>query len=615
MNSGLGPEGAVREGRVDWLDLIFRRSSEAVVIGTATGIILNANAAAERLFGYGPGEMTGLVRADTTDDPKRLADAVAQGERTGAFGGELWLVQKDGTRFEGEVFTVRFDTEEGERIWMMIHNVSARRESELQFRALSEATFEAVIVHDAGRILLANASAHKMYRVEDVRGRSMFDYVAPESLDVVRQMSTTGDSRPYEAVGMREDGSTFAVEARGRSIQYRGRTMRIVTIRDVSERKRLEADLAARDRLATIGRLAAGVAHEVNNPLTFAMLNLEGVTRALASGTVSEEQLPRLLEMLGHVQTGLERVSRVVQDMRTFSRVDAGLSASVSLRRVIEYAASVAEPEARTRATLHVDVPDALYVRGDEARLGQVFVNLLVNAAQSIPEGEPSTNRVDVRAERLGDEVEITVLDTGAGIPEAVRAHLFEPLFSTKPAGAGVGLGLSLCHAIVTSLGGTIAADKTTGRGTCFRVRLPSAKPEHAAGQVAAAAAEVAPRRWRTLVVDDEPMLRSVIKQMLSPQSDVVAAGSVDAALAILDSGAAFDAILCDIVMPERSGMEFYKELAGRFPGMVDRVGFITGGVLDNTIEGFLETSGRPRVYKPFSVAELVETVRALAGD
>jgi CheY-like chemotaxis protein len=383
----------------------------------------------------------------------------------------------------------------------------------------------------------------------------------------------------------------------------------------VSERKRLEADLAVRERLATMGRLAAGVAHEVNNPLTFAMLNLEGVTRALASGTAGEEQRPRLLEMLGHIQTGLERVSRVVQDMRTISRVDAPPTSSVSVGRVITYAASVAAPEARTRAMLDVDVPDALYVRGDEARLGQVFVNLLMNAAQSIPEGEPAANRVEVRAKRLGDEVEVTVVDTGSGIPEAVRAHLFEPFYSTKAAGAGVGLGLSICQAIVTSFGGTIAADKTTGHGTCFRVRLPCADTADAPRGAVSTTAQVAPRRWRTLVVDDEPMLRSVVQQMLSPQSDVVAAESVDAALAVLASGAAFDAILCDIVMPKRSGMEFYEELTGRFPKMVDHVGFITGGVLDNTIEDFLETTGRPRVYKPFSVTELVETVRALAGD
>jgi len=604
----------VREAPVDWLDLIFRRSSEAVVIGTTTGMITNANAAAEQLFGYGPGEMTGLVQADTIDDPERLAPAVARGAATGSFGGELWLKRKDGTRFEGEVFTVRFDADEGQRIWMMIHNLSPLRESELQFRALSEATFEAVLVHDAGTILFANASAHKMYRVDDLRGRNIFDYVAPESIELVRRASTTRDDRPYEAVGRREDGTTFAAEARGRSIRHRGRTARIVTIRDVSEQKRLEADLAARERLATIGRLAASVAHEVNNPLTFAMLNLEGVTRALAAGPVGDEQRPRLLEMLEHIQTGLDRVSRVVKDMRGFSRVDPPRATAVEIGPVLEYAASVVGAEVRARATLDVDVTNAPRVRGDEARLGQVFVNLLTNAAQSIPEGNAAGNRVEVRVEDRGAWVEIAVRDTGSGIPASVREHLFQPFSSTKAAGVGVGLGLSICHAIVTSLGGTISAEEAVGGGACFRVRLPRADAADTSSPDFASPSPPVVRRWRTLVVDDEPLLRSAIAKMLSADCDVVVAEGADDALALLGAGERFDAILCDIVMPERTGMDFYEDVERRFPAMVDHVGFITGGVLDSAIHDFLENSGRPRVYKPFSLAELVETVRTLAG-
>jgi PAS domain S-box-containing protein len=598
----------------DWLDLIFRHSSEAVVIGTITGIITSANSAAERLFGYGPGEMVGLVQADTIDDPERLPPAIAHGERTGSFGGELWLVRKDGTRFEGEVFTVRFDTPDGQRIWMMIHNVSALRESEQRFRALSEATFEAVIVHDAGTILFGNASAHEMYRCRDLRGRDLFDFVAPESRDLVRRSAAALETRPYEAIGRRDDGTTFAAEARARSIQYRGRMMRIVNIRDISERERLEADLAARERLATMGRLAAGVAHEVNNPLTFAMLNLEGVTKALSRGPLADDQRPPILEMLEQIRIGLDRVSRVVQDMRTFSRVEPRTVAPVQLERVIDYAARVAGPDVRPRASLEVDVPESLYVRADEARLGQVFVNLLVNAAHAIAEGEPQANRVEVRAARKDGLVEVTVHDTGCGIPESVRAHMFEPFYSTKAAGVGLGLGLSICHAIVTSLGGTIAAETPAEGGTSFCVTLPW-EPEPAETPPGARSLAEPSRRWRVLIVDDEPLLRAVLGELLARRCDVVMVDSVDAALARLEGGAAFDAILSDIVMPHRSGIDFYEELSRRFPDMVRRLGFITGGALDPGIQDFLETSGRPCIHKPFAVDDVVATLRALARD
>jgi PAS domain S-box-containing protein len=498
------------------------------------------------------------------------------------------------------------------RVWISSRDLADLQESEQRFRALSEATFEAVIVHDGGKILFANAAAHEVYGVSDLRGRSMFDFVAPESLELVRRKSSAGEVGRYEAVGRRANGETFAAEARARAIQFQGRTVRIVAIRDDSVRKALEASLAAQDRLATMGRLAAGVAHEVNNPLTFAMLNLEGVTRALSSWPRERE---RVLEMLAQVRTGLERVSRVVQDMRAFSRVEPHGTRPVELGRVLEYATSVVGVEVRARAALRIDVGEAMYVRGDEARLGQVFVNLLVNAAHAIPEGEPSAHRVVVTARRDGDTVEIAISDTGSGIPESVRAHLFEPFHTTKAPGIGTGLGLSICHAIVTSLGGTISADAPAEHGTTFRVRLPAADDADADATDATTTRPTRASRHRVLVVDDETMLRQVIAQMLGSDYEVSVAGSVAEALAILEGDVRFDAILCDIVMPRQTGLDFHTALSDQFPQLVGRLGFITGGVLDGRIHDFLERSGRPRVYKPFSLSELHETVRALVGD
>jgi len=523
-------------------------------------------------------------------------------------------VRKDGSRFAGEVCSVRYDADDGPRLWMTVRDLSELRESELRFRALADASFEAVFVHDHGVVLFGNAAAFSMFGVEDIAGRSIFDFISPESADVVRVMSESNNERPYEAMARRADGTTFAVEARGRQVQFQGRSVRIVIARDLSERKKLTAMLAAQDRLVTMGRLAAGVAHEVNNPLTFAMLNLEGVARALGEAWPPEGERPRLLDMLGKVRTGLERVSRVVQDMRAFSRMEPHRPAPIELRRVIDYAASVAGPEVHPRATLSTDVASNLWVLGDEARLGQVFVNLLLNAAHAIEEGRPASNRVEVRARGDGGFVEVEVSDTGSGVPEPVRAHLFEPFRTTKPPGLGVGLGLSICHAIVTSLGGTIAVDPPASSGTTFRVRLVAAAPMDSVAPPQGAAPVVTTRR-RVLVVDDEPMLRDVLAQMLRRHWDVVAVGSVDDALAKLGEGA-FDAILCDIVMPGRTGVDFHAELGRRFPSAVRRLAFITGGVLDPRIQEFLETSGRPRVYKPFAMAELLRTVETLAaGD
>jgi PAS domain S-box-containing protein len=249
--------------------------------------------------------------------------------------------------------------------------------------------------------------------------------------------------------------------------------------------------LARAERLAVIGALAAGVAHELANPLAFILGSLGFATERLrAPGRDADVQ--EVLRALDDASEGAERMRAIVRDLRTVGSADTATPEPVEVRRVAEYVTRLARSEVRRRARLTWDLGDAPPVRGSEGRLGQVLLNLVVNAAQAIPEGAPAEHEIRVSARREGDgKVALAVADTGVGIPAEIRERIFDPFFTTKPAGVGTGLGLWICHKIVTEMGGSISVESGAGRGTTFRMVLPAAgggaSPERSAGPLAAA--------------------------------------------------------------------------------------------------------------------------------
>jgi signal transduction histidine kinase len=230
------------------------------------------------------------------------------------------------------------------------------------------------------------------------------------------------------------------------------------------------------DRMAAVGTLASGVAHEINNPLACVTANLEVLREELAPPAGGKPTMPmeEILAALDDAREGAERVRLIVRDLRLFARGDAGEREPVDLGGVLQAAERMAGNMVKTRARVvqeHAPLPP---VDGNATRLCQVFVNILVNAAQAIESGHPEDNEVRVRAAVDGDRVVVEVRDTGVGIPPEVRARIFDPFFSTRGIGGGTGLGLSVCHGIVTSLGGEITVDDADrGRGTVVRVALP----------------------------------------------------------------------------------------------------------------------------------------------
>jgi CheY-like chemotaxis protein len=256
-------------------------------------------------------------------------------------------------------------------------------------------------------------------------------------------------------------------------------------------------------------------------------------------------------------------------------------------------------------------------MRGNGGALGQVFLNLLVNAAQAIPEGDAERNEIRVatwvdagRRGSQGDtgrgpELVVEISDSGSGIAPEVLSHLFEPFFTTKPMGQGTGLGLSISRRTVIDHGGRVTVDSQVGKGSVFRVFLPVDDAQIPSQPVTATASPAALPRGRVLVIDDEPLIGRIIRTALSNQHDVLVVHRASEALARLEQGETFDLVLCDVVMPDLGGPEFFDQTAKRWPQLVARVVFMTGGAFTPRTLEFVQRVPNGVLRKPFTVDRL----------
>ncbi|WP_224363452.1 two-component regulator propeller domain-containing protein [Hyalangium versicolor] len=382
-----------------------------------------------------------------------------------------------------------------------------------------------------------------------------------------------------------------------------------------------QSQLVQAGKMAAVGTLAAGVGHEINNPLAYIVSNLEHaceesetLSRMAEGSEPLRERLREMQQVLREALQGADRVRRIVRDLKTFSRQDEDARGPVDLRAVMDSAAKMAAGELRPRAQLireyAADVPQ---VEGNEARLAQVFLNLIINAAQALPEGQPEKNEVRLVLKRGAEgQVVAEVRDTGCGIPPEVLGHIFDPFFTTKPVGVGTGLGLALCHAFITSMSGRIEVESQVGQGTVFRVTLPaSSVPAPRAPVVSEARPPGEPARGRVLVVDDDPLVSAALRRTLARDHQVEMLVSSQRALELLSSPEGdFDVILCDLMMPEVTGMELHAHLEAVRPDRARRMVFITGGAYTPGARSFLERVRNPRVEKPFEPERLRSQVR-----
>ncbi|MCA9674369.1 MAG: response regulator [Myxococcales bacterium] len=414
----------------------------------------------------------------------------------------------------------------------------------------------------------------------------------------LQDVVATGRGTSIEAESHGSDGTVRWWAAHLGPIVHDGKITGVVSVsHDITARKAHEAQLMVTDRMASLGSLAGGVAHEINNPLAVVMSNLDLIGRA---GGITD---PELQDAIHDATDAATRVRQIIRDLMIFSGAGAPRHGAVDVRAVVDATIRLAWNEIRHRARLIRHLDEVPRVDGDEAQLGQVFLNLLVNAAHAIPEGHAADNHITVVTRRDGPLVAIDVIDSGVGMSDDVARRVFTPFFSTKQVGVGTGLGLAICHGIITALGGEIHMTTAPGRGSTFTVLLPPVATVPAP-EVAPAPA-TPPRRARVLVVDDEPLIGKSIRRMLSAEHDVTVVDRAAEALARFDRGDRWDVILCDLMMPHMTGMDLHAEVARRSTPDAERMVFLTGGAFTPRAREFLDTVSNARLDKPFDADAL----------
>jgi signal transduction histidine kinase len=468
---------------------------------------------------------------------------------------------------------------------------------------------------------------------------SMPRFSAPEAFAIIKQR---GLDVPFIIVSgtVGEEAAVAAMKSGVHDYLLKDKLARLVPVveRELreaavrAERRKIQEQLMISDRMASMGTLAAGVAHEINNPLASVMANLELAANSVAeltgrrpgapgdsaggsalTGDAARAELEAIEEELQDAREGAERIRNIIRDLKIFSRSGEDRKGLVDVQRVLESTTRMAWSEIRHRARLVKSYSAAPMVEASDAQLGQLFLNLVVNAAQAIAEGDAENNevRVTLSTDAAG-MVLVEVADTGAGMPKEVQEQLFRPFFTTKPIGVGTGLGLTICHQIIAGLDGRIEFQTEMGRGTTFRVYLPPARMEarDAPGPDNLADLSVR-RRGRVLVVDDEPLITRTVQRALSKDHDIIAMSSAEDALAHITSGERFDVILCDLMMPQMTGMDLHSELLRVAHDQAARMIFLTGGAFTPRARAFLDETTNKLIEKPFDAIHLRAIINA----
>ena len=540
---------------------------------------------------------------------------------------EVTVRRPDGVELSVELAYSPTTVEGKPAVVVFLIDVGAQRETERSMKEtaqrlaqLIEQSPDAVVISRRGLILEANPAAARMLGVaspQKLLGLSLTQFVVPEDVLSMRERMQSvarggNPGPPHSYRATRADGERVLVEIASFASEYGGEPAIIAFGRDVTDRERLQEQLARTERLAALGTLAAGVAHEINNPLAALALNAEVVARAVARATLSEQDRITGAAALAELRTSVERMTAIVRDLTGFSRNSTEPFGAVNVAQVLDRALRVARHATRQRATVRLALTEVPPVYGHAGKLEQALLNLLVNAAQAFPPGRPeASNEIIVRAFSTdATHVCIEVADNGEGIAPSVMSRVFDPFVTTKPAGEGTGLGLFISHNAVRQMEGELTAQSGPG-GTTMRVLLRAAREQEQVA-VEASAGPGKSAQGRLLIVDDEPSMCRSLQSLLRGSHEVTTAAGGAAALELISGGQKFDVILCDLMMPGLNGMDLFAELERRKPGQQQMMIFMTGGAFTAEARAFLGACSNPRLQKPFAAEELESTIQQM---
>jgi PAS domain S-box-containing protein len=469
---------------------VVEEAADGIFLSDEDGVYLDVNEAGARMLGMTRDEVIGKRIRDVVSDAEQevLADARARVGK-GEWVLHEWQVRrKDGSAFTAEVSAKLLPDGRYQGIW---RDVTARRQreealqlSEQRFRALTAASFEGISITERGIVVDVNDQMARMlgYERSELIGKEVVHMVAPESREAVAIAIRSGRETPYLHLALRKDGSTIEVEAQAKMAEWSGRPVRVTAIRDVSAQRKLEERMNRVQKLEALGRLAGGIAHDFNNILV-AIFSYTELTE------LDAEDPAQVRAHMEGLRAAAYRARDLVQQILTFSRQKGEERAKTPLRPIVDEALrflrSTLPTTLELRTEIEADLPPVL---GAPVQIHQVVMNLCVNAAHAMKKTGVLTVRLSrvvatpelaLRAPELVESrnyLRLTVQDTGEGMSAETLGQIFEPFFSTKPAGEGSGLGLAVVHGIVKSHDGAIAVDSALGRGTTFEIYLPSAE-------------------------------------------------------------------------------------------------------------------------------------------
>jgi PAS domain S-box-containing protein len=606
------------------MEILGALQSEAGAIDTASDLIRRAAQAIARAYPDLSVRITGVQDAGTVEftsgaiespvleqQTARLALPIRKGHR------ELGVLQlKHRTALEFEEGDKRTFELLADRLAEALENAELFSQIERERREW-ERTFNAIpdmlSIHDGyGRLLRANRALYA--RLGDDARRAL----GRDCADLLETIVGRSGGCPHEEALREQKPLTREVQGdRGAfsltaipCFDQDGECLYIIHVcREITEEKQIREQLLHNEKMAAVGSLVSGVAHELNNPLA-------GVT-GFAQLLLERHQDPALRKSLERIRNESERAAKIVKNLLAFARKHKPEVTRVAINELLEKTLELRAYEMRvSNIKVVTDLPrDLPLTQADPAQLQQVFLNVVVNAEQAMTEAHHK-GVLTVSTASTGGRIEIRIEDDGPGIAPEHLKQIFEPFFTTKKVGKGTGLGLSICFGIIRDHGGTIAAESTLGRGTTFRISLPlvatvakEAEPE----EVLRPAAPAVPPAT-ILVVDDEMSTRELIRETLIIRGHTVdAVESGPLALAALGAKR-YDLVVSDLKMPEMTGQELFARVGKDDPGLAARFIFTSGDTVSPVTRSFLEGSGRPYLLKPFQVRDLVaEVEKALA--
>ncbi len=635
------------------LAIALENAGDAICMTDAEGLIEWTNPSFRRITGYFPLESTGKSLADLlgiegpffdfSQSLRRQSIERTRESTAGLTGGLTWRNPvrsrvRDGAVLELDlaISPVTDDSGFATRYVAVARDVTAQRkaaqeilDSEARYRTLVEHAPEAVVVLDAsaGHFVDCNVKAEQLFRrvrhhllrtdlaglspAQQPNGRDSAPAVGAHVEAALR-----GDTPFFDWIFHDSYGNSIPCEVR--LVGLPGETARLVraSIVDISERlqreqeqRELQKRLDGTERLAGIGAVAAGVAHEINNPLAYILNNLDFALKPDQGAGLQQSTRDALVE----AQNGALRVRDIVRDLKTFARVEGETQTPLDVRTVLDASINIASSELFHRARIVKTYCDVPPIMSDPSRLGQVFLNLIVNAIQALPEGTPSEQliRIDVQPASDGKWIEVSVEDSGHGIPEDRLERIFDPFYTTKPIGKGTGLGLSISRNVVTSMGGRIDVQSQLGKGSRFTVVLPAERDLESATRAVPVPSDspLSLHSLNILVLDDDVMVARSIGRILGAQHQVTICTRGSEALTVIDQSE-FHVVFCDVMMPEMNGLEFYSRLRERRSLLAERLVFMTGGLFIQEVRDQLSVLDNPCISKPFQPEAVLEAVR-----